>query len=254
LVTAVESKKARGVPDIFIFKNDTKPIFEADEEGDGAKTERDLAQWKALIAFIKEWCEREQDGQRVFTAALNWYQALDQFEQVLEKLLLGKLNERFPPASDPSVQLTAHPPGAKALVDAFVAARLLVVEKSKADYQKAEVTVAHEALFEHWAALKNLLLAERDDLILPRARVAGSQERWRVENQATDFLLPPGKQLSEAEQLLSEYGKEFTPDLKDYIETSVTERQLQLQREHDAAIAAERRAREVAKFAPDATW
>jgi hypothetical protein len=57
LVTAIESKKARGAPDIFIFKNDTKPIFEADEAGEGAKTELDLAQWKALTAFIKEWCE-----------------------------------------------------------------------------------------------------------------------------------------------------------------------------------------------------
>src|SRR4029077_10116183 len=83
-----------------IFKNDTKPTFEADEAGEGAKTELDLAQWKALIAFIKEWCEGVQDGQRVFTAALNRYQALDQFEQVLEKLLVGKLNERFPLASD----------------------------------------------------------------------------------------------------------------------------------------------------------
>jgi hypothetical protein len=101
LVTAVESKKARGAPDIFIFKNDTKPTFEADEEGGGAKTELDLAQWKALIGFIKEWCEGVQDGQRVFTAALNRYQALDQFEQVLEKLLVGKLNERFPSAPDP---------------------------------------------------------------------------------------------------------------------------------------------------------
>jgi hypothetical protein len=43
-----------------------------------------------------------QDGQRIFTAALNRYQALDQFEQVLEKLLVGKLNERFPRASDHS--------------------------------------------------------------------------------------------------------------------------------------------------------
>ena len=76
LVTAVESRKARGAPDIFIFKNDTKPTFEADEAGEGAKTELDLAQWKALIAFIKEWCEGVQDGQRVFTAALNRYQAL----------------------------------------------------------------------------------------------------------------------------------------------------------------------------------
>src|SRR5262249_7141681 len=100
LVTALEAKRARGVPDVFIFKNDTKPTFEADEEGRGAKTERDLAQWKALIAFLKEWCEGVHGGQRVFTAALNRYQALDQFEQVLEKLLVGKLNERFPPAPD----------------------------------------------------------------------------------------------------------------------------------------------------------
>jgi WD40 repeat protein len=641
LVTAIESKKARGVPDIFIFKNDTKPTFEADEEGAGAKTEADLAQWKTLIAFIKEWCEREQDGQRVFTAALNRYQALDQFEQVLEKLLRGKLNERFPPESVPSGaepltptwtegspfrgleafqfshapvfcgrthaigevldrlrrkaaqgrpfvlilgasgsgksslamagvlpllakpgtiegvglwrrvvfrpggqreigdlfdrlaaalvrgqqegeglpeliststtveqlaadlranpkatallvksalnqvsvlsreaeaqklqrwiaesqaenrtgdverygrllaglkprqarlalvidqaeelftsddlnrrpelrkdfavaldalaasgvvfvlatlrsdfyaqiqqlpafvdlkeadgqfdllparpaeiaqmirqpamaaglrfekdpqtqegldevladqvkaeprllpllefaldelykqrkadgqltfeayrvhldgsivralakrtdatleglpelsreafrsvmrrlattvdemaagsakgpqldviekgssspafqrqrvpydQLTAYPPGAKALVDAFVAARLLVVETAKADDQRAEVTVAHEALFAHWAALKNLLLAERDDLILPRARVTASYERWRAENRAADFLLPPGKQLSEAKQLVAEYGEELTPELKAYVDASV---------------------------------
>jgi hypothetical protein len=40
----------------------------------------DVSQWKTLIAFIKVWCEREQDGQRVFTAALNRYQTLDQFE------------------------------------------------------------------------------------------------------------------------------------------------------------------------------
>jgi WD40 repeat protein len=663
LVTAIESKKARGAPDIFIFKNDTRPTFEADEEGSGAKTEVDLAQWKALIAFIKEWCEGVQDGQRVFTAALNRYQALDQFEQVLEKLLIGKLNERFPPASDPSDsdrrslrppppswtqgspfrgleafqfrhapvfcgrthaigevldrlrrkaahgrpfvlilgasgsgksslamagvlpllvkpgtiegvglwrrvvfrpggqtevgdlfdrlaatmvrrqqegeglpelisgrttieqvaadlradpkaaallvrsalnqaavlyreaeaqklrswiaeshaenrtadverygrllgdlttrearlalvidqaeelftsddlnrhpelrkdfavaldalaasggvfvlatlrsdfyaqiqqlpafvdlkeadgqfdllpaqpaeitqmirqpaiaaglrfekdpetqegldevladqvkaeprllpllefaldelykehtadglltfeayrvhldgsivralakradatleglpevsrdafrsvmrrlattadeiaagvvkgqqldviekgssgptfqrqrvpydQLTAYPPGAKALVDAFVTARLLVVELGKADDQKSEVTVAHEALFEHWAALKNLLLAERDDLILPRARVAASHERWRAQNRSSDFLLPPGKQLSEAEQLVAEYGEELTPELKTYVAASMAQAHAQQKRRQRLLIAA----------------
>jgi WD40 repeat protein len=663
LVTAIESKKARGAPDIFIFKNDTKPTFEADEAGEGAKTELDLAQWKALIAFIKEWCEGVQDGQRVFTAALNRYQALDQFEQVLEKLLVGKLNERFPPAPDtsdserrslrpaaptwtdgspfrgleafqflhapvfcgrthaigevldrlrrkaaqgrpfvlilgasgsgksslamagvlpllvkpgtiegvslwrrvvfrpggqteagdlfdrlaaalvrrqqegeglpelisgsttvgrlaadlradpkaaaflvrsaldqvavlyrqaeaqklrgwmaesqaenrtadvarygrllaeltprearlalvidqaeelftaddlnrrpelrtgfaialdalaasgvvfvlvtlrsdfyaqiqqlpafvdlkesdgqfdllpaqpaeiaqmirqpalaaglrfeqdqqtqegldevladqvkaeprllpllefaldelykqrsagglltfeayrvhldgsivralakradatlaglpepsrdafrsvmrrlattvddtaagsaegppleviqkgssgpafqrqrvPYDQLTAHPPGAKGLVDAFVAARLLVVETGKAHEQKAEVTVAHEALFAHWAALKNLLLAERDDLILPRARVAASHERWRAENRALDFLLPPGKQLSEAEQLLAEYGEELKPELKAYVAASMAQAHAQQKRRQRILIGA----------------
>jgi hypothetical protein len=71
------------------------------DEGEGAKTEAELAQWKALIAFIKEWSEGEQDGQRIFRTALNRYQTLDRFEQVLEKLLLGNVNERFPQASDP---------------------------------------------------------------------------------------------------------------------------------------------------------
>jgi hypothetical protein len=62
-------------------------------------------------------------------------------------------------------QLTAYPSGARALVDSFVAARLLVVEIGEANDHNAQVTVAHEALFEYWAALRNLLLAERDDLI-----------------------------------------------------------------------------------------
>ena len=663
LVTAFEAKKARGAPDIFIFKNDTKPTFEADEEGGGAKTERDLAQWKALIAFLKDWCEGVQGGQRVFTAALNRYQALDQFEQVLEKLLVGKLDERFPPAPDspdavpsrlrppaatwtqgspfrgleafqfvhapvfcgrthaigevlerlrrkaaqgrpfvlilgasgsgksslamagvlpllvkpgtiegvglwrrvvfrpgakteagdlfdrlaaalvrreqegeglselvsgsttlerlaadlradpkaaallirsaldqaavlhreaeaqklrawmeesraenrvadverygrslaeltpraarlalvidqaeelftsddlnrrpelragfavaldalaasgvvfvlatlrsdfyaqlqqlpafvdlkdadgqfdlllaqpaevalmirqpalaaglrfeqdaqtqegldealadqvkaeprllpllefaldelykqrtadglltfqayrvhldgsivralakradatlaglpersreafrsvmrrlattvdataaasakgpemevidqgasgstfqrqrvPYDQLTAYPPGAKTLVDAFVAARLLVVEAGKAEDQKAEVTVAHEALFEHWAALKGLLLAERDDLILPRARVAASYERWRAQNRAGDFLLPPGKQLSEAEYLVAKYGEELTPELKAYIAASIAQAHAQQKRRQRLLVGA----------------
>jgi hypothetical protein len=69
LVTAVESKKARGTPDISIFKNDTKPNFEAEEAGKGAKVQADLDQWKELIAFIEEWSEGVQDGQRIFTAS-----------------------------------------------------------------------------------------------------------------------------------------------------------------------------------------
>ena len=124
------------------------------------------------------------------------------------------------------------------MVDAFVAARLLVVETGKADDQKAEVTVAHEALFEHWAALKNLLLAERDDLILPRARIAASHERWRAENRAQDFLLPPGKQLSEAEQLLAEYGEELTPELKAYVAASMAQAHAQQKRRQRLLVGA----------------
>jgi tetratricopeptide (TPR) repeat protein len=154
---------------------------------------------------------------------------------VIEK---GSSGPAFQRQRVPYDQLTAYPPGAKALVDAFVAARLLVVEKGKADDQAAEVTVAHEALFEHWAALKNLLLAERDDLILPRARVAVSHERWLAENRAGDFLLPPGKQLSEAEQLLAEYGEELTPELKAYVAASMTQAHAQEKRRQRLLVGA----------------
>jgi len=97
LVTALEAKKKRGVPDIFIFKNDTEPLFDAKNL---EKTRADLDQLEKLRNFITDWCEGVQEGQRVFKAAVNRYQALDQFEQVLEKLLVGKLDERFPPAPD----------------------------------------------------------------------------------------------------------------------------------------------------------
>jgi hypothetical protein len=130
----------------------------------------------------------------------------------------------------PYDQLTAYPSGAKALVDAFVAARLLVVEIDKPDNHNAQVTMAHEALFEYWAASRNLLLAERDDLILPRARVSASHERWLAENRAGDFLLPPGRQLSEAEQLLANYGEELTPELKAYIAASMAQAHAQQKR------------------------
>ena len=136
-------------------------------------------------------------------------------------------------------ELTAYPPGAKDLVDAFIAARLLVVESSsRAGDQAAEVTVAHEALFEHWAVLKDLLLAEWNDLILPRARVAASHKRWQAENRTKDFLLPPGKQLSEAEHLLAEYGEELTSGLKHYISASIAQARAQQRRRQRLLVTA----------------
>src|SRR6516165_11228899 len=74
LVTALEAKKKRVVPDIFIFKNDTEPLFDAKNL---EKTRADLDQLEKLRNFITDWCEGIQEGQRVFKAAVNRYQALD---------------------------------------------------------------------------------------------------------------------------------------------------------------------------------
>src|ERR1700693_102276 len=52
LVTAVESKKARGAPDIFIFKNDTKATFEDDDETDDSSLDEQIAQRRAVKRFL----------------------------------------------------------------------------------------------------------------------------------------------------------------------------------------------------------
>jgi hypothetical protein len=51
-----------------------------------------------------------------------------------------------------------------------------------------------------------------------------------AENRARDFLLPSGKQLSEAEQLLAEYGEELTPELKAYVAASMAQAHAQQKR------------------------
>jgi tetratricopeptide (TPR) repeat protein len=123
--------------------------------------------------------------------------------------------------------LTARPPGAKALVDAFVKARLLVVEGR----DEPEVTVAHEALFERWEKLRELLISERNDLILPRARLIASCQRWLAARKLSDYLLPSGKQLAEAEHLLAHYGEELSPELHSYITGSIAAARASLERE-----------------------
>jgi hypothetical protein len=124
-------------------------------------------------------------------------------------------------------ELTARPLGAKALVDAFVKARLLVVEGR----DEPEVTVAHEALFERWEKLRELLISERNDLILPRARLMASCQRWLAGGKLSDYLLPSGKQLAEAEHLLAHYGEELSPELHSYITGSMAAARASLERE-----------------------
>jgi WD40 repeat protein len=87
----------------------------------------------------------------------------------------------------------------KALIDALVAARLLVTDRGNDG--TAVVGLAHESLLEHWPRLKRLL-AQDADFLLVRARVAQAAARWRAEGENPEFLLPPGKPLAEAEDML----------------------------------------------------
>ncbi len=108
-------------------------------------------------------------------------------------------------------------PPRRALVEAFVAARLLVTDC--ADDGRAVVGVAHEALLRRWPRVQNWL-EENRDFLRARDRVAQSAARWKSENQNPDLLLPPGKPLAEAEDILLKRRDDLDANLVEYIESS----------------------------------
>ncbi|MBO9880831.1 winged helix-turn-helix domain-containing protein [Xanthomonas sp. D-109] len=86
------------------------------------------------------------------------------------------------------------------LVHAFVEARLLVSSAGAGD---AEFAVAHEALLRRWPRAIAWIEQHRAALRV-RARLAALAARWQEERRSHDLLLPEGRQLDEARQLLAE--------------------------------------------------
>ncbi len=86
------------------------------------------------------------------------------------------------------------------LVDSLIDARLLTT--GHADDGTAIVRVAHEALLRCWQPVIDWLEADRD-LLRVRSRVAAATARWTGEGRPKDLLLPAGKPLEEAQQLMA---------------------------------------------------
>jgi hypothetical protein len=92
---------------------------------------------------------------------------------------------------------------ARALVEAFVAARLFVADRR--DDGRAVVSVAHEALLRSWPRLRNWLEQNRE-LLRVRGRVAQAVSVWDEKGRPGDLLLPEGRALEEALPLLRAPG------------------------------------------------
>ena len=90
---------------------------------------------------------------------------------------------------------------ARALLDAFVSARLFVTELD--DHGKASVLVTHEALLWHWPRVSEWVEQNRENLRVHR-RLMNAAERWIREERSPDLLLPAGKPLEEARVLIDE--------------------------------------------------
>ncbi len=108
-------------------------------------------------------------------------------------------------------------PLARALIDAFVDARLLVTELGAGD--RRTVAVGHEALLRHWPRLTAWLEEDREDLRV-LGRLAAASRRWQEEGRSVDFVLAEGKPLLEAEELEARWGDELEPAQRELIAAS----------------------------------
>ena len=104
------------------------------------------------------------------------------------------------------------------LLNAFIEARLLVTDQSE-DGQ-AFARIAHEALLFHWPRLCTWIGQYRNFLQV-RVRVDDAAGHWINEGRLAELLLPEGKPLNEAEELLELWQGAIKPITTEYINASL---------------------------------
>ena len=121
------------------------------------------------------------------------------------------------------------------------------------------VEVGHEALIREWDTLKEWVNADRE-FLRTIERVKASMRAWYEESGNKDErLLPPGRPLEEARELLEREDKEIG-DLRDFVQASIAkdearqeeERRSRDQQQHKELVLARRLAEEEAARADTA--
>ncbi len=125
-------------------------------------------------------------------------------------------------------------PNRRKLLDVLIDARLLVTDRDAR--MQPVVGIAHEALLTHWPRLKDLLDKDRE-FLRARTRAAAAAERWRRESRHVDFLLPEGKPLAEARELLKTRRDDLDPETIEFIDHSIHYRTRQRRRRTRAVAA-----------------
>jgi WD40 repeat protein len=113
--------------------------------------------------------------------------------------------------------IVAAAPARRTLIDALVQARLLVVEGGPG--QPASLRVAHEALLAHWRRVRDLIEADRH-FLQARTRVLSAADLWQQEGRSAERLLPGGRPLAEAEDMLAARPDELESRVVEYIRDS----------------------------------
>jgi eukaryotic-like serine/threonine-protein kinase len=114
--------------------------------------------------------------------------------------------------------VTASPPR-RAFVEKFVAARLLIAAQREGG--GAVASWAHDALLWRWERLQTWIEKNRE-LLRARGRLAAAAARWQAEpDKKKDLLLPEGKQLAEAREVLQAPGLDLTPAEQAFVRASM---------------------------------
>ena len=111
----------------------------------------------------------------------------------------------------------AATPARLALVEALVAARLLVSDEDVRGH--VFVRVAHEALLSSWPRAGDIVNANKS-FLETRARITADAHRWYADSRNRELLLPAGKRLAEGEELLVSRREEIDDRVVEYIEAS----------------------------------
>jgi WD40 repeat protein/class 3 adenylate cyclase len=103
------------------------------------------------------------------------------------------------------------------LVDALIAARLLVTDENVEGH--AVIRLAHEALLSRWPRARDIAAANRS-FLETRARLQADARRWLSGEGSPDLLLPPGVRLAEGEELLRSRREEVDDQIINYVNAS----------------------------------
>ena len=103
-------------------------------------------------------------------------------------------------------------PQERELAERLVAARLVVADGGA-------LRLAHEALLTRWPLLAGLI-AEHRDFLAARRRLQRDAANWERSGRHEDFLLPPGRRLAEAEDLVAGRRDDLDPGPIAYAEAS----------------------------------
>lgn len=104
------------------------------------------------------------------------------------------------------------------LVDAFIAARLMVSD-ADARAEAALVRVAHEALIAAWPRARAAIAADQA-FLAARFRVEAAERAWTRGGRQDDDLLPPGRKLAEAAELADQRPDLLSPDVAAFVAAS----------------------------------